>query len=338
MRKTEESKKLARVFISHASANLPVALEVQATLEARFDPWLDQSDIHLGVLLGKELQQSIAASELVVLIWSKAAAASRWVAAELLTAYHLDRFIVPCVLSGDALPQFLSRSVYCDLRRRRGEVLARLAEQLQRAPRARNEFPALQPYEDSELTKAIDGICAKQASILARLESNRVAARELQAELDPEMRAAEERWRYDPTILNLAGYHRKNWYMLRHWEEYCAGRFPADPVLEAGERFFFETLFVNPLEFSALNGLGNILLFQGELYAAEFFVERAVECARAAGVHYAEAVADLQLIRSRIPAPPKVTGTDVRPAKKPQKRRVKPQAAKHTADSRPPRP
>jgi hypothetical protein len=92
--------------------------------------------------------------------------------------------------------------------------------------------------------------------------------------------------------------------MLRHWEEYCAGRFPADPVLEEGERFFFETLFVNPLEFSALNGLGNILMFRGELYAAEFFVERAVECAHAAGANYAEAVHDLQLIRRRIPAPP----------------------------------
>jgi hypothetical protein len=30
-----------------------------------------------------------------------------------------------------------------------------------------------------------------------------------QTRLDPKMRSAEERWRYDPTILNLAGYHRK---------------------------------------------------------------------------------------------------------------------------------
>jgi len=327
MRKTEESKKLARVFISHTSANLPVAREVQAALKARFDPWLDQSDIHLGVLLGKELQQSIAASELVVLIWSKAAAASRWVAAELLSAFHLDRFIVPCVLTDEALPQFLSRSIYCDLRRKRGDVLARLVEQLQRVARSRNEFPALQPYQDAALTKAIYGINAKQRTMLERLGSDMAAARELQAKLDPEMRSAEERWRFDPTILNLAGYHRKNWYMLRHWEEYCAGRFPADPVLEQGERLFFQTLFVNPLEFSALNGLGNILMFQGELYAAEFFVERAVECARAAGVNYAEAVHDLQLIRSRTPAPPRESDIHIGPAKKPEKRRVKPHAA-----------
>ncbi len=314
-RQTKHPKKLPRVFISHASANLPVAQEVQAALKARFDPWLDQSDIRPGVLLGKELQQSIAASELVVLIWSRAAAASRWVAAELLTAFHLDRFIVPCVLSRDALPQFLSRSIYRDLRRKRADALTQLAEQLQRAPRSRNEFPALEPYQDPQLIQAIHSIDAKQRDLL-RL-GDIAAALKLQASLDPEMHAAEERWRYDPTVLNLAGYHRKNWYMLRHWDEYSAGRFPADPVLEEGERFFFETLFVNPLEFSALNGLGNILMFQGELYAAEFFVERAVECARAAGVDYTEAVHDLQLIRSRTPAP----------AKGSQQRRARPHAA-----------
>ena len=87
--------------------------------------------------------------------------------------------------------------------------------------------------------------------------------------------------------------------MLHHWEKYCADRIPTDPILEKAEQFFFETLFVNPVEFSALNGLGNILFLQGELLAAEFFVERAVECAKAAGVEYQGAIYDLQLIRDR---------------------------------------
>jgi hypothetical protein len=199
-RQTKQPKKLPRVFISHASANLPVAQEVQAALKARFDPWLDQSDIRPGVLLGKELQQSIAASELVILIWSRAAAASRWVAAELLTAFHLDRFIVPCVLSRDALPQFLARSIYRDLRRHRADALTQLAEQLQRAPRSRNEFPALEPYQDPQLIQAIHSIDAKQRAVLLHLGPDIAAARELQAQLDPEMHAAEERWRYDPTV------------------------------------------------------------------------------------------------------------------------------------------
>jgi len=66
----KNAKKPVRVFISHASADLAAAQEVQAALKGPFESWLDRSDIHLGVLLGKELQQSIAASELVVLIWS----------------------------------------------------------------------------------------------------------------------------------------------------------------------------------------------------------------------------------------------------------------------------
>ena len=53
-------KKLPRVFISHSSVNLDVAEQVEAVLkEARFDPWLDHSDIRVGALLGKQLQPRI---------------------------------------------------------------------------------------------------------------------------------------------------------------------------------------------------------------------------------------------------------------------------------------
>ena len=51
--------------------------------------------------------------------------------------------------------------------------------------------------------------------------------------------------------------------MIKHWQEYSAGRFPKDPLLEEGRSRFFETLLINPIDYSALNGLGNILLFQG---------------------------------------------------------------------------
>jgi hypothetical protein len=296
-----KAEKRRRVFLSHASANLDAAHQVAAALDAAgLGSWLDHSDIRVGALLDKQLQQAIKASHAVVLIWSKAAATSRWVAAEVLTAFHLNRFIVPCVLSGTELPQFLSRSVYFDLRKGRADALARLGEQVQRAPRARNEFPALSSYRSEELNEAVYRIAAEQAAALQPLDHGDLSgARKLQAKLDRKMHAAEKRWRYDPTILNLAGYHRKNSYMLKHWDEYCAGRFPEDPVLFEAERRFFDALFVNPLDFSALNGLGNILLFAGELDAAEFFVGKAVDCATNAGVVYPEANHDLELIRSR---------------------------------------
>jgi TIR domain len=232
------SRKRAAVFISHAGVNLEAAQRVEAALDAAgFDPWLDRSDIRVGALLGRELRQAIEASKAVVLMWSKAAASSPWVATEVLTAFHLNRYIVPCVLSGTELPQFLSRSVYFDLRKRRADVLARLGDQVARAARARNEFPAVA--------------------------------------------------------------HRKNAYMLKHWEAYCAGRFPPDALLAEGRTRLFATLFANPIDYTALNGLGNILLFAGELDAAEFFVQSAVKCAAREGVAYPEATHDLQLIRSR---------------------------------------
>ena len=291
----------AGVFISHAGVNLAVAEQVEVALDAAgFDPWLDRSDIRAGALLGKQLRQAIEASRAVVLVWSKAAAASPWVATEVLTAFHLDRYIVPCVLGATELPQFLSRSVYFDLRKRRVDTLARLGEQVRRAPRSRNEFPGMTSYQSPELLRASRALDEAQRAIGAQVDREALAeAKRLQAELNPRMRAAERRWRFDPMILNLAGYHRKNAYMLKHWEEYSAGRFPKDPILDEGRTRFFATLFANPDDYSALNGLGNILLFSGELAAAEFFSASAVRCAARDGVVYREAKDDLAMIRRR---------------------------------------
>jgi tetratricopeptide (TPR) repeat protein len=292
------SRRRHPIFISHASANLAIARQIEESLHAAgLDPWLDYSDIRLGALLGKELQQAIRQCEAMVLLWSKPASESRWVAAELLTAFHLDRFIVPCVVSATDLPAFLSRSVYLDLRKGRKDALARLGDQVKHAPRKRNDFTGVSSYEDVDLRAAISSIYTQQSAIVS--SNDLEISRRLQKKLDAEMHAAEKRWRYDPTIQNLAGYHRKNAYMFKHWDEYCAGRFPHDPLLEEGERFFLASLFGNPLDYSALNGLGNVLYFEGELDAAAFFVERAIACAEEADVDYEDARHDLALIRQR---------------------------------------
>ena len=301
-----KARKRPLIFISYASVNRGVAQLVEASLDAAgFDTWFDRSDIHVGALLGKELQQAIKASKAVVLIWSRKASTSRWVATEVLTAFHLERYIVPCVLSRTELPQFLSRSVYLNLRRGRADALESLGEQVKRAPRSPNEFPAMSSYQSGELEETANNIASQQAAALGLLsDSDGLSkARKMHAKLGAMMRAAEKHWPYDPMILNLAGYHHKNSYMLKHWEEYSAGRFPRDPELQEGERRFFETLFVNPIDYSALNGLGNILLFEGELLAAEFFVERAVQCAAKTGVVYDEAIHDLEMIRRRTRSP-----------------------------------
>jgi hypothetical protein len=59
-----------------------------------------------------------------------------------------------------------------------------------------------------------------QVAVLDRIGADHlVEADRLQQELDSKMREAEFRWKFDPMILSLAGYHRKNAYMIKHWQE-----------------------------------------------------------------------------------------------------------------------
>lgn len=70
-------------FISHSSHDRELARKLERGLEAGgLSVWLDDSDIRLGVLLGKELQSSILDCKVLVLLWSAAAAGSRYVNAE----------------------------------------------------------------------------------------------------------------------------------------------------------------------------------------------------------------------------------------------------------------
>jgi tetratricopeptide (TPR) repeat protein len=98
-------------------------------------------------------------------------------------------------------------------------------------------------------------------------------------------------------VLNLCGYHRKNAYMLKHWGAIQGGRPPKDPLLRHAERWFFETLFVNPNDYSGLDGLSSILIYEKELEAAEFFSLRAIALAAAHGIDYGAAKHNLAMIR-----------------------------------------
>ena len=98
--------------------------------------------------------------------------------------------------------------------------------------------------------------------------------------------------------LNVAGYHRKNAYMLKYWDQIQAGSAPPqDSLLREAEQFFFKALFVNPYDFTAINGLGSILILERELDAAEFFIKRSIELSQEKGVTYAEALHDLRLVQ-----------------------------------------
>lgn len=287
-------------FISHSSKNAALARRIEQVLERQgLELWLDDSEIRVGALLRRELQSAIKASRTVVLIWSKPASMSRWITAEVITAFHMGRFIVPCVADATPLPYFLRNTIYLDFARSTPRALERLPRAVTGAPRKANDVPPMLAAAPPRLTAAIDAINRMQHDELEALgNADLRTAKAIHARNSAATRRALAKWPLDATILNLAGYHAKNGYVIKHWDALQAGRPPSDPLLAQAERFFFETLFVNPVDYSALNGLGSVLTIEREYDAAEFFVKRAIALAKRDKVEYPEAQHDLALIKS----------------------------------------
>ena len=288
-------------FISHSSKNRLLARKVEASLAAAgLKAWLDDSDLNLGALLRSELQKQIGGSRTVVLLWSKPASQSRWINAEWLTAYHLDKFIVPCKLDDTLLPQCLQSTVYMPLGRGSRASLERVTRAVREAPAARNDVLPPMRSESADLAAAIATTANDQQLMTdALLARDLDKASELQQLLDDVMTKATRAWPFDPVVVNLDGYHQKNAYMLKYWDAIQAGRAPADPLLVDAERRFFDSLAIDPADPAALNGLGSVLILERELEAAEFFVVAAIKAAKARGLSsYPAAEQDLQLIRS----------------------------------------
>jgi hypothetical protein len=287
-----------QVFISHSSADIATARSIERALDgARFSVWLDDSDLRIGALLRNELHEGIRKSRVMVFVWSEAASRSRWVSAEVLTAFHMDRFILPCVVDDTPLPQFLARTAYLDPRKNGADWLHQLVRAAEKAPGHANPLPPHVAAPGAELRLTCSRIHEGQARVTGPLKKRDLkSAAAAQAQLDPIMREAERRWRYELMVLNLGGYHRKNGYLIRHWDAIQAGRPPADPLLLEGERLFFEAALVDPLDVSALNGLSSILIYELELEAAAFFNERAIAISRKEGIPYDAASHDKALI------------------------------------------
>ena len=285
-------------FISHSSANADTAKNVERILaDDGIDVWLDSSDIRVGTLLRTELQTAISEAQVLVLLWSKPAARSRWVAAELLTAFHMNRFVVPCMLDASQPPIFLQNTLALDMRPGRTDWGGSLVRAVAKAPKSKNQIPPTLSSQSQELQGAIQAAADAQSKVLHQLGSRETGkATELQGHVDTFMNVIKKAWPLEQMILNLCGYNEKNRYMLRHWAAIQAGRPPKNRLLEKAERYFFEALFANPNDYSALNGLGSVLIHSRDLDAAKFFIRRAIFLAKRDGLDYHEAKADLNLI------------------------------------------
>jgi hypothetical protein len=265
---------------------------------ARITAWLDRNSIRFGALLGDELLEAIKDSRVAVLLWSKAAARSRWVATEILTAYHTKRFIVPVALDKARVPMFLQNNIRIDLHRSGEGVFKDLVRAVKEAPSGANPVPPFMGTESSALQQFVSGVNQLQMAEIACLQSGDLKkANQLHTKVQKVLRSGEKAWRHQASVLSLAGYHFKNGYMLKHDAELNAGRLPPDPLLHKAQKKFFETLFVNPDDPSSLNGQANVMFFDRELKAAEFFHLCAIDAAKALGSGYPAAESDLARVR-----------------------------------------
>jgi hypothetical protein len=148
----------ADAFISHASANSDFAEIVVRALEAdKLVAWIDSADVNYGALLRNQLQSAISNSRVLVLLWSEAAASkSRWVMAEIFTAFYLERFIIPCVLDPTPLPQFLASAAYLDRQRDKDRIGQELCRTVRAAPNAANEVVPVMVSETSTVKSLIN--------------------------------------------------------------------------------------------------------------------------------------------------------------------------------------
>jgi hypothetical protein len=284
-------------FLSHASQDAAmVDLAARALRDNQLAIWMDASDISFGGLLRQELQAAIQNSRTLVLFWSENALKSRWVMAEIFTAFHLNRFIIPYVLDATPLPQFLANSAYLSLKRDHADIGAKLSRAISSAPDSANKPAPLLNSRTAILQSLLNGIGAAQIAVVEAMTEDFQKAEEANTQVESALNSAKEMAPLDSMTLNLSGYQCKNNYMFKYWDAIQAGRAPKDALLLDGERYFFETLCVDPLDPSALNGLGSILMFERELDAAEFFQRRAIELVKRSGGNYEAAQHDLDLI------------------------------------------
>jgi TIR domain-containing protein len=282
-------------FISHASADALSVKRLVRALEAdSLTTWTDYSAVAFGKLLRPELHQAIRNSRVFVLLWSKGARRSRWVMMEIIVAFHLKKFIIPCVLDDTPLPQFLANAAYLD----RGRERTALAAQLSRAIRTASAGPTKVAPLMVGRTKIVDllsrAIGARQYAVLEAVTRDRKHAAAGNRSVGTALRHLQDIAPEDPLVLNLTAYQYKNTYMLKYWPQIQAGRAPEDRLLARAERNFFDVLSGNPSDESAINGLGTVLFYERELEAAAFFQRRAAALAKRRGMDYQAAKSDLQ--------------------------------------------
>lgn len=290
-------------FLSYHHTDLDEARQLARSLKSEgFTVWLDRRNVRAGSLLSNAIMEALNECRNIVVLWSRASAKSEWVQIEWTTVFNLNlqkdtvvkKGIIPCRFDATPFPPrglFLVNYPYYDFQQSFDDGLRALVEGLRvKAPRT----PRTERYKSSRL---VDQITIGQQSVLeAMIGGNVGSARALQKGLNAKVREALEKRPSDRYVLTLDGYNKKNQYMIRHWDEVQAGRTPVDPLLERAKRSFLQVLSRYPDDPGALNGVGSVLFFLGDLKGAEFYIRRALTEAKKQGANYSAAEHDLALV------------------------------------------
>jgi hypothetical protein len=285
-------------FLSYSSKDKPLALRLEQDLkESKITVWINHVQLRRGRPLIDSIQDAIKASDNLILLWSDSASKSRFVSHEWQAAYHLEKHVIPCQLDDTDLPPLLLHQLFCDFRASYEEGLEHVLEAL----RGKASAPQPQALDDTErqpnLQELIDELIQEQPEVIQTLRSaGPIEARALQERLDKTMEHALKVGANNSMVLNLAGYHKKNWYMIMHWVEIQLRESPQDVLLEESEKFFFSSLSIKPDDPSALNGLGSVLMLQRDLDASEFYIRRAIAISRKQNRPYPAAERDLKTV------------------------------------------
>ena len=283
------------VFISHASEDKPIARRLAQDLtKARISVWIDHANIRVGDPLADRIQEAIENATTLVLLWSASASESRYVKLEWQAAIHLGKAVIPCRLDQTDLPIFLRTVLFCDFRDSYAHGLRKLVEALG------GVLPLPQP-QPHERPPVLDNVIvamhqAQQEVIIQLVQQGPSQAAEVQVRIDPLMEKALGVGGHDPMILNLAGYHKKNAYMIKHWVAIQKGMAPQDELLEEAERFFYSALSIRPDDPSALNGLGSVLMLRRDLDAAAIYIRTALARTQEEHRPYPAAEHDLRMV------------------------------------------
>ena len=112
---------MARVFLSHASADKPAVRRISEALRtAGHEPWCDEEEILVGESIPAAVERGLRGTDFVVICLSKAAAERGWVEAER-DATLMQQFrerkerILPVRLEDVAPPYLLASLAHVDL-------------------------------------------------------------------------------------------------------------------------------------------------------------------------------------------------------------------------------